>query len=332
MTKRKYQATSWLRTGLKRSPKAVVRLHKRKKELEAWILHRYGQTTPEDDDAGHEDLLWLMIYSARTFPDPMAAALNVAKFRAPWMSDEERQRMAREAVWSRANPTAKTLANILGVTLKERTELRFTTIGACDYSDEERKDIMRKLRAEVKRERRRNKGMTERTKYLNGSLSRSAPWEAEGVHRRTWERRRRAREAPLVQKKGTDLRQPSDAVPQVCPDQYDIYTEGTHLRHAPDAPCALRPHGARARNGGCDVTHAIAEAKLSSAQRFAASCVAHTTRDQLPTRLSELEQCLERFDRVEIEIELIKRKLEAVKQEPIYYASTTISVASQALH
>jgi hypothetical protein len=102
MTKRHYQGN--YSRKFDRSPKAVVRLIKRKKELETWLRYRYGHTIPEDDDGAVEDMLLLMTFSARTSPDPLAIALNVAEYRAPWMSDQKRQELAWEAVKSRTYP------------------------------------------------------------------------------------------------------------------------------------------------------------------------------------------------------------------------------------
>jgi hypothetical protein len=46
------------------------------------------------------------------------------------------------------------------------------------------------MRTMKRREQRRAKGVKPRAVYLETSLSRTKPWEAEGISRRTWERRR----------------------------------------------------------------------------------------------------------------------------------------------
>ena len=73
--------------------------------------------------------------------------------------------------------------------------LGLTRIGACDVGKRAR-TILRKRRARLALQHKRRKaGVRPRTEYLAQSLSRVRPWEAEGISRRTWERRQRARHA-----------------------------------------------------------------------------------------------------------------------------------------
>lgn len=89
-------------------------------------------------------------------------------------------------------------ADVLGVRLRltdaERTYLRINTIGACDINkaERERRRKARKrdrdrIRAEKKR---RQRGVLPRAVYLAQCSTVSAPWEAQGISRRTWERHR----------------------------------------------------------------------------------------------------------------------------------------------
>jgi hypothetical protein len=90
---------------------------------------------------------------------------------------------------------ADALARWLGVTYAERQRLGLTRIGACDVGKRAR-TILRKRRARLALQHKRRKaGVRPRTEYLAQSLSRVRPWEAEGISRRTWERRQRARHA-----------------------------------------------------------------------------------------------------------------------------------------
>jgi hypothetical protein len=70
--------------------------------------------------------------------------------------------------------------------------LKIVTIGACDLLKAER-TARRKAKARQRDEaRRRTAGAETRAEYETNSLSKTRPWEAEGISRRTWERRRRA--------------------------------------------------------------------------------------------------------------------------------------------
>jgi len=87
------------------------------------------------------------------------------------------------------------MAELLGLTYAERTELKITTIGAKDvdaagraaqYAAKKRS----RDRASAER-RRRARGAVSRPEYLaRNPLSQTCPWKQEGIHRRTWERRR----------------------------------------------------------------------------------------------------------------------------------------------
>jgi hypothetical protein len=72
----------------------------------------------------------------------------------------------------------------------ERTMYGITNIEACDVTPQERRRERRAMRTLKRREQRRAEGIKPRAVYLETSLSRTKPWEAEGISRRTWERRR----------------------------------------------------------------------------------------------------------------------------------------------
>jgi hypothetical protein len=85
-------------------------------------------------------------------------------------------------------PTAAQLGRWLGLTSRERMALKITTFRACDVSPAEhkrRRKAQHRLRQQA---RRKAEGATPHEM----SLSRTRPWEAEGISRRTWERRRKA--------------------------------------------------------------------------------------------------------------------------------------------
>src|SRR5262249_34991638 len=90
--------------------------------------------------------------------------------------------------------SADKLAKIMGLEYADRQRLGIFTIGAIDKTKRqraierlERKREYARMRAEAKR---RERGGVSRKGYLTASLSQTGPWEAEGISRRTWERRR----------------------------------------------------------------------------------------------------------------------------------------------
>ena len=86
---------------------------------------------------------------------------------------------------------ADRIAKMLRVTDAERTALKLTTIGACDVSKAERLRRRRERHRAAQQATRRARGVVPRDQYLADSFSRTKPWEALGISRRTWERRGR---------------------------------------------------------------------------------------------------------------------------------------------
>jgi len=94
----------------------------------------------------------------------------------------------------RRDLTADSCALLIKLTLADRWRLKIATIGSCDHSkaqraklSAQRKRVMDKERVAAKR---RAEGARPRAEYEARSLSSTKPWEAEGVSRRTWERKR----------------------------------------------------------------------------------------------------------------------------------------------
>jgi hypothetical protein len=82
---------------------------------------------------------------------------------------------------------AQIVGDSLALTAEERTTLKITTIRPCD----QRLDALRKQK-QRERDRKRKCGKQSRAAYLANALSRTKPWEAEGIGRRQWERRRKS--------------------------------------------------------------------------------------------------------------------------------------------
>lgn len=116
---------------------------------------------------------------------------------APFTPRVHLKKMVDQAMrWPRLEK-ADELGLQLGLTYEERAYLKITTIGACDVSKAERSRLRKerkrerdKLRA---RDRRLARGAQTREEYIANSLTTQRPWAAEGISRRTWERRREGR-------------------------------------------------------------------------------------------------------------------------------------------
>jgi hypothetical protein len=155
------------------------------------LRHRYGYVLP-DDDAGREDLYELLL--------PVSLGLgharkmkNAIQVWAPWMSAREAEelidRVNRTPDYLR-KPKAQLLGEKLNLLNHERRAWGIRTIRPVDMAEAQLEE-QRKADKRARDERRRRKaGSKPRETYLANSLSRSKPWEAEGISRRTWERRR----------------------------------------------------------------------------------------------------------------------------------------------
>jgi hypothetical protein len=98
---------------------------------------------------------------------------------------------------------ASTLGEHLQLTDDERTVLHITTIEAHNITPAERRRRRREMKIVKQRERRRAQGVKPRVVYEQNSLTRTKPWEAQGISRTTWYRRRRNKAG---KQPGTSLR------------------------------------------------------------------------------------------------------------------------------
>ena len=129
-----------------------------------------------------EDLKILLHHYSLNNP---LAIPRIIKNRALWANA---QRLQEEIDAYPRKWCTNTLGRLLRVTGVEWRMLRLRTIAPIDMTKEEGRAYSRQLY----RERRRAKlRQVSRAEYLAANyLSRTRPWEAEGISRRTWERRR----------------------------------------------------------------------------------------------------------------------------------------------
>jgi hypothetical protein len=159
-------------------------------ELERVFSGRYGPTLP-DDDAGRGDLIIAFNHIAYRSGDVAARMVGWARRWAPWLPDAEARRLAVPVAKHPTRWKASTLGNLLRLTRAERERLRIKTIRAEGANKREQDRDRERRKAERRRETRRRGGVVPRAAYEESSLTRKAPWKAEGISRRTWERRRK---------------------------------------------------------------------------------------------------------------------------------------------
>lgn len=168
----------------RRSPMQLVGL--RLNDLARLFRHRYGTALP-DDDAGRDDALVALHHLVR-LRGHSGQAERWLDVWAPWLGEAERTEIiagvtAEPQVW-----TADELAVRLRLTMKERTMLAITTIGAVDQTKAERREQRREKDRLRKVLIRRAKGSKNRAEYLEGSRESERPWVSEGMSRATWYR------------------------------------------------------------------------------------------------------------------------------------------------
>jgi hypothetical protein len=187
-------APQWEETyGRRRGQPQFNMARRRINEMEMLIRHRHGVIPPTDDADMY--LFPVAQHLREIVPDSLTAHLSgwCARW-APEVPKAQIEEIARRAAAKGYRFKADTLAHMLRVKDVERKELGITTIGAIDRPKKERIDGRLKAKRKRDRERamrnRRRRGARPRSEYLANCLSQKQPWIAEGISRRTWERRR----------------------------------------------------------------------------------------------------------------------------------------------
>ena len=153
---------------------------------------RYGYALP-DDDAGREDLWLLVMNVSLAATEPEKKMRHVIEVWAPWMSVEEREAYVQH-VWGldkyERTSTGREIGQRLGLTNVERERLKLWPFKPIDATDEEIAERRKTRKRERLAQKRREKGIRTRADYLAGLASKPKPWEAEGVSRSNWYRKR----------------------------------------------------------------------------------------------------------------------------------------------
>jgi hypothetical protein len=156
--------------------------------LNKLFAYRHGGTSCgwqfPDDDAGLDDLKILLHHYRFTYPHELP---QIIQLRAPWADSDK---VLGEIFASPRKWKSETLGQELNLTGKEWRQLRIR-IAPVDMTPAERRYYSRVLSNGRRRLKRKASGMLSRAEYLaTHNLSQTRPWEAEGISRKTWYRRR----------------------------------------------------------------------------------------------------------------------------------------------
>lgn len=160
--------------------------------IRALLLDRCRGRVLPDDDAGWEYLLDLLA-AMSLGRDPRPGMIQASKDWAPWAWEKCKIERAIDDILAlptkQRRITAKALGERLRVTNEERERLSLRTIHPVDMTDEQ---MAEQKKAKDRARKRRKRARTPRDVWEKNSLSKQQPWLAEGISRRTWERRRKA--------------------------------------------------------------------------------------------------------------------------------------------
>jgi hypothetical protein len=206
----------------------------RKHSLECVYADRYGGVLP-DDAFGRTCLFVLFhhIVNIAKIPDPVLKA-SAVKW-APWLDDTELEEIIVRVFKKPLRWKAAKLGKLIKLTNEERERLKIKTIEAFDVTPRDRREENKRKDREYRAAKRRKEGVTSRDQYLAKSLAKTAPWEAEGITRRSWERRRKKEREKAVTTAVTSRNAVTvTAVSQVCREYTSSALYPTHLRHSDD--------------------------------------------------------------------------------------------------
>jgi hypothetical protein len=236
-------------------------------ELNKLARHRYsdgnGDYVLPETAEGH--VIAMAIITHQRFK-PAAWLFKFCSERAPWLDPDEIDRKALKPMKADALGQASQLRG------RDRWKLNIHTIGPCDQTRQERMAMRKERKRRRDRERQRLKrlmaGHQSRAAYLAAnSKSRAKPWEAEGIHKRTWERRRARTAASPSPTKASAILSDTPAArvlwpsfscpdmalpplapsPRLSPSAGGVYTDLAYLLHLGDCTAVVLadsvPHG-----------------------------------------------------------------------------------------
>jgi hypothetical protein len=157
-------------------------------ELFRVFVHRYGDASLPDDDAGRDDLK-LMFQVLSTTHEAASRMVDVSRTWAPWMPADELGALVADVVAHPRRFKADTIGDRLRMTAEIRALLNLRTIGAIDKPAEQRAAERREQQRLAKEQKRRAAGVPTIAE-VRAMRTKKSPWIAAGLTRSTWYRRR----------------------------------------------------------------------------------------------------------------------------------------------
>ena len=179
---RAYKAKTWdalqIKTGHVKTSQAHMIALIRLRELERLFISRHGGQSLPDDDAGREYLEIAAHHIAHLHGEIEKHVVAWARRWAPWLPADGVEQLAKRVAAKPRKWAADSLARELGVTKAERGALRFTTIGAVDFTKKDRTKANKKRRAA------REKARRQRIARAEGRILRARPGRPRLKHHR----------------------------------------------------------------------------------------------------------------------------------------------------
>lgn len=178
---------------------------RRRREIEA---HAKAVGAADTDDFDRWLIAW--VWNNPGSKDQIGAVVECAHRLGRRLTKRKAAEIIEAARTTRCCRSADNLSRWLRLTYKRRQALRITTIGAFDVVKRKRTE-QRRIRDRLGAERRRRaRGVEPQSE----GLSWTKPWEALGICRRTWERRRAAvaNSSPIDANSSPNVATPSTAV------------------------------------------------------------------------------------------------------------------------
>lgn len=158
----------------------------RMREIERLMMHRHERGKVSEDDS-------YSYAEAAAMSQPKQDLRTWCRYWQLQISDETIAKIEWRTSKRKRMVGADACADMLNVTLEERTGLDIRTIGAWDVTREERDAIAKERKKELDRERqaakRKAAGRKSRAEYEAESISKAEPWKATGMTRATWYRK-----------------------------------------------------------------------------------------------------------------------------------------------
>jgi hypothetical protein len=157
-------------------------------ELYRYFNKRFGAAPLPDDDDGR-DSIKLVFQVLSTTNDAARRMYSVAGTWAPWLPADDLAALVDDVVAHPRRFKADTIAERLGITNEIRIKLDLRTIGAVDRPAKQRK-ADREERARLAKEQKRRAADIPSLAEVRAARQKKQPWQAAGISRSTWYRRR----------------------------------------------------------------------------------------------------------------------------------------------